>query len=303
MAKEIGPNFWQSRFRITPPLSAFFVRNKKENITLHSNLEFSVNFGGNSAAVKTAGPISLKTAFEEYTMDKMTPDMNIQRVVYGVKYFMWEGEFSVECKATGYKGTFVLHEENETTNSLTGRVSHKDKLLYHLHGITGSVISIWKPDGEANKQPFYDGGNQTPPDIKYPPKECRVAMDSLRLWSPVAVPIIANDMEAADAAKKVIEQSQRVRERAREAAGEDYNAKFFKPIKVDGKIVSWVFNTDRTVDQAFLDAAAKQAKEEDAQREIEEAQEAERKEEEAIRRQAEAANQAQAESEDNCTIN
>jgi len=248
-----------------PPLSAFFVRNKAQNITLHSNLEFSVHFGGNSASVQTAGPVVLHTAFEDYTMDKMTPNMNIQRIIYGVKYFMWEGDFSVECKKTGYSAHFNVTEEDENTNRLTGKIMHVDKgCIYELNGITGSTTNIWKPDQEATKRELTDGKCK-PPLISYPPKDCRPKMDSLQLWRPVAKAIVDADMWAADEAKKTIEQNQRVRERAREASGADYDAQFFKAQKDDnGKIVSWVFNTDITVDGAFLEKLKKKVVEEEA---------------------------------------
>jgi len=249
-----------------PPLSAFFVRNKKENITLHSNLQFSVHFGGNNATVQTSGPVSLHTAFEDYTMSKMAPNMIIQRVIYGVKYFMWEGEFSVECKKTGFSATLFAHEEDENTNRLTGKIYLHDKLLYELNGVCGGSTHIWAP-GEENKKRELTNGHCIIPEIHYGPKETRVNMDSLKLWRPVAQAIIDADMPRADEEKKVIEQAQRVRERRREAAGEDYNAQFFTAQKDDeGKIVSWVFNTNLSVDPAFLDKMKKQAMQEEEER-------------------------------------
>jgi hypothetical protein len=265
-----------------PPLSAFFVRNKKEQLSLHSNLEFSVHFGGNHATVQTAGPVILHSAFEDYTMDKMTPNMIIQRVIYGVKYFMWEGEFSVECKKTGYSATMTLHEEDENTNRLTGKVFHDGQEIYHMNGITGSSTYIWKPEDEANKRELSDGKCK-PPVISYPPPECRVAMDSLKLWSPVAAPIIAADMWAADQAKKVIEQDQRIREKKREADGADYDAQFFVAKKDEnGKITSWVFNEQISVDPPFLEKLREQAASEEAEKKKKEEEEAMAKENAAL---------------------
>jgi len=246
-----------------PPLSAFFVRNKKENIRLHSNLEFSVHFGGNNATVQTAGPVVLHTAFEDYTMDKMTPNMIIQRVIYGVKYFMWEGPISLECKKTGYTAQIELCEEDENTNRLTGKISHVDKgVIYLMNGITGSTTNIWHPNTEKEKRELTNG-KAKPVMIHYPPPDCRVHMDSLELWKPVSLAIIDADMWAADQAKKEIEQDQRIREKRREAAGADYDAQFFKAEKDDsGKIVKWIFNEELSVDSAFLEKLKSQASDE-----------------------------------------
>jgi hypothetical protein len=78
------------------------MRNTKHQITVNSNLQFSVHFGGNNASIISNGGVFLQTAFESYKMSKISPNMIIQRVVWGVKYFMWDGTIEMECPATGY---------------------------------------------------------------------------------------------------------------------------------------------------------------------------------------------------------
>jgi hypothetical protein len=85
-----------------PPISAFFMRNQKHQITVNSNLQFSVHFGGNHASIISNGGVFLQTQFENYKMSKISPNMIIQRLVWGVKYFMWDGTIEMECPTTGY---------------------------------------------------------------------------------------------------------------------------------------------------------------------------------------------------------
>jgi len=66
-----------------PPISSFWIRNRKENIQMEGNLKFGVQFGGNYASVTTAGPVSIKTAKDHFTLDKSIPNMVIQNVVWG----------------------------------------------------------------------------------------------------------------------------------------------------------------------------------------------------------------------------
>jgi len=190
-----------------PPISAFFLRNVKEKITLNSNLQFSVHFGGNYATIMSNGGVSLQTAFEDYKMSKISPNMVIQRVVWGTKYFMWDGVIEMECPSTGYKVEMTLSEEDEETNRLIGKITRKnqngeEEIVRHLKGVTGKKTEMWKPDDEANVEELYNFDNFVDPVLSYPLQECQTAMDSLKLWKPVADPIIRDDMWEADLAKK-----------------------------------------------------------------------------------------------------
>lgn len=260
-----------------PPISAFFLRNKKENIILNSNLEFAVHFGGNHATIVSNGGVSLETGFESYKMNKISPNMVIQRVVWGTKYFMWDGEISMECPATGYKVEMTLSEEDENTNRLIGRIARKDEngdevIIRHLKGVTGQKTDMWKPDDEANIEELYNFDNFVAPVLHYPPPECQLLMDSLKLWKPVADPIIKDDMWEADLAKKKIEQDQRIREKAREHDGLEYKGIYFEHKKQDDGSMLWVFNQKETINPEFLESLKEQVKvqEEEARKYAEE---------------------------------
>jgi hypothetical protein len=258
-----------------PPISAFFLRNKKENIILNSNLEFSVHFGGNHATIVSNGGVSLETGFESYKMNKISPNMVIQRVVWGTKYFMWDGEISMECPTTGYKVEMTLSEEDENTNRLVGKITKKgdngeEVIIRHLKGITGQKTEMWKPDDEANVEELYNFDNFVHPVLHYPPPECQLLMDSLKLWKPVADPIIKDDMWEADLAKKKIEQDQRIREKAREHAGLEYKGVYFEHKEQEDGSMLWVFNQKETINPEFLQTLKEQVKVEEEELKVQE---------------------------------
>jgi len=236
-----------------PPVTAFYVRNQKEKLVLNSNMQISVQFGGNSASILSTGGVNLTTAFEEYKMSKVSPDMIIQRVVWGVKYFMWVGTVEMECPKTGYKLEMTLSEEDENTNRLVGKIKKGDEILcMHLRGETGKFTQMWKPGEEDKKEELYNFKDWNYPKINYPKPEEQLPMDSLKLWKPVADPIIENDLWKADLAKKKIEQEQRVRERAREAAALEYKGVYFEHKKQEDGTMLWVYNDHDSISPEFL---------------------------------------------------
>jgi len=275
-----------------PPISAFFMRNKKEKIALTSNLQFSVHFGGNYATVLGSGPVELRTAFETYKMNKISPNMMIRNVVWGTKYFMWDGDVEMECPESGYKVEFSLSEVDPETNKLVGRIlkltksqgengeeKHDEEELLILGGVTGKKTEMWKPNDEDNKEELFNFDHFVHPKISYMPVECQVRMDSMKLWKSVADPIIADDMWTADMAKKKIEQAQRLREKERERLGQEYKGVYFEHKEQEDATKLWVFNEKETLCNAFLSKLAAQAKLED--------EEIARMEEEIARRRAE----------------
>jgi len=171
---------------------------------------------------------------------------------------MWDGVIEMECPSTGYKVEMTLSEESEEINRLVGKITKKneigeEEIIRHLKGVTGKKTEIWKPNDEENVEELYNFDNFVPPVLHYPQVECQTTMDSLKLWKPVADPIIRDDMWEADLAKKKIEQDQRVREKQREKAALEYKGVYFEhKLQSDGSML-WVFNEKETINPEFLE--------------------------------------------------
>jgi len=257
-----------------PPISSFFVRNKKQNISMEGNLKFGVQFGGNHAAVTTAGPVTVKTATDTYTLDKSVPNMVVQNVVWGVKYVMWSGDITLTCSETGYSATLTLSEVDPSHNRMEGTVYKDGKEIYEVFGQCGVLVEYWPMGDEENKRVLFRKEDMKIDPITYPPPSCQVEMDSLRLWKPAADAIIANDLYTADAEKIKVETAQRAREKERKDAHLPYTAKFFKNAEDDEESAHWTFKNEISVDPDFLKQLREQVAAENVARKQREAEEA-----------------------------
>jgi len=214
----------------------FFLRNEKQNITLQASLDNVVHFGGNSVTISSGGRVYINTAFEKYQMNKHLPDLIIQKIVIGEKYYMWDGSLILECPSNGYRSDIYFSEKNETTNMIKGQITQYGKVLFEIIGCAGKVSYYWKPEeGKKGKKELYKflSNSLLNQNISYPPPESRVKLNSLRIWKDVSNAIIKNDMVSADDFKKKIEHEQRVRAKKRELSGVPYMPYYF-----DTKIIN-----------------------------------------------------------------
>lgn len=238
-----------------PPLSAFFVRNAARELSLAGTLDFQVSFGGaNHVNITSGGSAIVKTPFENYALSKLVPNLTIQRVIFGEKYYMWMGPLILEAQSQSpehaYRLELQFSEKNETTNQVKGTISLKGEALYHLSGAVGRVIHFWKAEmkdskgikqaaksssGKKAQVVLFDFAKYLRDDsnVKYPAPECRVKMNSLRVWKEVADAVIIDDMTSADNAKRQVEHEQRLREKKREVEGAAYGGVYFEQRKVN----------------------------------------------------------------------
>jgi hypothetical protein len=140
-----------------PPLSAFFLRNSARDLSLHGTLDFQVSFGGaNHVNITSGGGARVQTRYENYTLSKLVPNLTIQRVIFGVKYYMWMGPLVMEAMTQSgeqhaYRLDLQFSEKNESTNRIKGTISLRGVPLYFLSGSVGRVIHYWKAESGAGK--------------------------------------------------------------------------------------------------------------------------------------------------------
>lgn len=257
-----------------PPVSSFFVRNKKQNVQMEGNLKFGVRFGGNNAAITTAGPVTIKTAIDTFQLDKCIPNMTVQNVVWGTKYVMWSGDITLSCPETGYSATLTLSEVDPTHNRVEGKITKNGEEVFEIEGQLGVLIEYWPVGDEDAKKVLFQKEELSVNTISYPPVSAQVEMDSLRLWKPASDAIIDNDLYTADQEKIKVETSQRSRERARKEAGLPYHAKFFVNAEDDDESANWRFKDEVTVNKDFVETLKKQKLVEDEERQKREEEEA-----------------------------
>eukprot|EP01127_Copromyxa_protea_P008801 TRINITY_DN2027_c0_g1_i1.p1 TRINITY_DN2027_c0_g1~~TRINITY_DN2027_c0_g1_i1.p1 ORF type:complete len:420 (+),score=109.72 TRINITY_DN2027_c0_g1_i1:23-1261(+) len=255
-----------------PPISSFFMRNKKQQIEVEGNLKFGVKFGGNHAAVTTAGPVKIKTQFGTFHLDKSVPNMIVQNVVWGVKYVMWSGDITLSCPETGYSATLTLSEVDPTHNRIEGKVTKNGEEVFEVYGQCGVLVEVWPVGNEEKKTVLFTAEDNKLDTLSYPPPSAQVETDSLALWKAASDAIIANDLYTADAEKIKVETAQRAREKGRKEAGLPYDAKFFINAEDDEESANWTFKNEITVNREFIEQLKKQKIAEDEERQKREAE-------------------------------
>jgi len=215
-----------------PPVSAFFLRNAKYNITVEGATCFGVKLSTNSATVTTSGPVTVTTENEEFHLTKCVPDLNIcNTVMPGKKYIIWTGEVKISCPQYGLVAAIYTEERYGRVNGIQGIVYHQNepnKHIYRLDGVCGQKTYYWQSGKEKEKKILIDHSALKEAWIDYLPPHLRSEYDSLKLWVPVADAIIKNDMARADLEKKKIEADQRIRQAEKFGAGKQDEGIHFK---------------------------------------------------------------------------
>jgi len=237
-----------------PPLTALFLRNESQKISLTSTLDTGVSFSGNSVTIVTAGEVKIETAHERYHMSRHVPNVIVRRIIIGEKYFVWSGPLTLECPDTKYKLTLHFSEKNENTNRIKGQITKEGNVVFEIKGNVGKEIYYWKPEegDKKKKELFRFTSEPSLPDISYPPADSLVPNNSLRQWKEVSDAIVKNDMVAADIAKKKIEQLQRDSEKKREQEGEEYESTYFQSKLVNDKKI-WEAKENIRVNREYLE--------------------------------------------------
>eukprot|EP01130_Rhizamoeba_saxonica_P005751 TRINITY_DN2281_c0_g1_i1.p1 TRINITY_DN2281_c0_g1~~TRINITY_DN2281_c0_g1_i1.p1 ORF type:complete len:376 (-),score=104.95 TRINITY_DN2281_c0_g1_i1:109-1236(-) len=230
-----------------PPVTAFVVRNRTEEVELESNVSFKVTFGKNCANVVTAGPATIRTRSDTYIMDQVVPNMVIRNVVWGKKYIMWEGKVSIRCPESGYSVNIAVKEKKKK-NVIKGEILLDDEVVFLISGKCGDITYYAPVDDPKNKSEFFDISNWDQAVLQYADEEHYQQFDSLNVWTKVKNAIIENDMKVADEEKKLIEKEQR--ERIKQMTEEELNnGQFF--VKSEEGV--WEFQNNITLDHLWND--------------------------------------------------
>lgn len=236
-----------------PPVSAICLSNEREQIQCQANVSFSVKFGGNQVTVATAGELQLvsKRFNERYELTKCLPDMVIRNVVWGKKYIMWEGEVTMTCPQTGITA-YLKFKEKSSQNIVKGYImrGESDEPLFEINGICGEKIMIHSTADKKEKV-LLDLTTEPTARIHYLPKSKLAPLSSVGVWNAVNKAIVDDDMNLADKEKKVIEQAQRERAKARAELKQDFQGCYFD-MSDEGM---WTYKNNMDLDTVLSEGA------------------------------------------------
>jgi len=222
-----------------PPATSYITENAEEGLRVRTTSVFSTHFYGNSVSAIPSGRtlIDFLKLDEQYELPKPMPDLSVKNVVIGTRRHSWEGELSLICQKTGYKAVLNFFEDGWwCINSVTGyivKLDNPDKRLFTFQGVLGETITLTNTQ-TSTPEVLVDLTKAVRQKIKYLPWEKLSDKSSVKVWRELSESIVKDDMNAADVAKKAVEDAQRKRRKENTSFVPEY-------FKYDEQTTTWDF--------------------------------------------------------------
>ncbi|XP_020659937.2 oxysterol-binding protein-related protein 8 isoform X1 [Pogona vitticeps] len=225
-----------------PPISAFYVSNRKDGFCLSGNILAKSKFYGNSlsAILDGEGRLMFLNRGEEYVMTM--PYAHCKGILYGTMTLELGGTVNITCEKTGYSAALEFKLKpflgnNENVNQIVGKIKLGKEVLATLEGHwdseviirdkkTDAVETFWNPVPEIRQHRLR----------RYTVKfEEQGDFESEKLWQHVTRAINSKDQAEATNEKCILEEAQRKAAKERKAHGEEWMCKLFDPDPLTGE--------------------------------------------------------------------
>ncbi|XP_062847052.1 oxysterol-binding protein-related protein 5 [Trichomycterus rosablanca] len=205
-----------------PPISAFYVSNKKDGFCITGSILAKSKFYGNSLSAILDGKarLLLLTRDEEYVITM--PYAHCKGILYGTMTLELGGKITIECEKTNYLAEIEFKLKpflgsSCNVNQISGKIRTGDDVLATVEGHwdgevllcekkTGHQEVLWNPTPEIRSQRLK---RQV---VKF---DQQGPFESERLWQQVTIAINAKDQNKATQEKFVLEEAQRQEARQR----------------------------------------------------------------------------------------
>ncbi|XP_052020814.1 oxysterol-binding protein-related protein 8 isoform X30 [Apodemus sylvaticus] len=218
-----------------PPISAFYVSNRKDGFCLSGSILAKSKFYGNSLSAILEGEARLTflNRGEDYVMTM--PYAHCKGILYGTMTLELGGTVNITCQKTGYSAILEFKLKpflgsSDYVNQISGKLKLGKEVLATLEGHWDSEVFI-NDKKTDNSEIFW---NPTP-DIKqwrlirHTVKfEEQDDFESEKLWQRVTKAINAKDQTEATQEKYVLEEAQRQAARERKTKNEEWVCKLFE---------------------------------------------------------------------------
>uniref|UniRef100_A0A8D0L5Q4 Oxysterol-binding protein n=1 Tax=Sphenodon punctatus TaxID=8508 RepID=A0A8D0L5Q4_SPHPU len=225
-----------------PPVSAFYVSNRKDGFCLNGSILAKSKFYGNSlsAILDGEGRLMFLNRGEEYVMTM--PYAHCKGILYGTLTLELGGIVSIACEKTGYSAViefklkpFLGNDDN--VNQILGKIKLGKEVLATLEGHWDSEVIIsdkktdvsetfWNPTAEIRQRRLRRF------TVKFEEQD---DFESEKLWQNVTQAITNKDQTEATKEKCVLEDAQRKAAKDRKAKSEDWACKLFEQDSVTGE--------------------------------------------------------------------
>uniref|UniRef100_A0A8C1GYK6 Oxysterol-binding protein n=1 Tax=Cyprinus carpio TaxID=7962 RepID=A0A8C1GYK6_CYPCA len=195
-----------------PPVSAFYVSNRKDGFCLSGSILAKSKFYGNSLSAILDGEarLSFLKRGEDYVMN--LPYAHCKGILYGTMTLELGGQVSIACEKTGYSAQLEFRL--------------KDSEVFINDKKTGEMETFWNPTPELRQNRLIR--------CTVPPEE-QSEFESERLWQHVTRAINNKDQTEATNEKFILEEVQRKAARERKAKCEEWTPALFEQDPVTGE--------------------------------------------------------------------
>uniref|UniRef100_A0AAQ4R798 Oxysterol-binding protein n=1 Tax=Gasterosteus aculeatus aculeatus TaxID=481459 RepID=A0AAQ4R798_GASAC len=225
-----------------PPVSAFYVSNRKDGFCLSGSILAKSKFYGNSLSAILDGEARLTflNRGEDYVMNM--PYAHCKGILYGTMTLELGGQITIACEKTGYSAQLEFKLKpflgsSDCVNQVCGKIKLGKEVLATLEGHwdseifindkkTGTVDTFWNPTTELRQSRLTR--------CTVPPEE-QGELESERLWQHVTRAINNKDQTEATNEKFLLEEVQRKSARERKAKCEEWNPALFEQDPVTGE--------------------------------------------------------------------
>uniref|UniRef100_A0A8B9QX00 Oxysterol-binding protein n=1 Tax=Anas platyrhynchos TaxID=8839 RepID=A0A8B9QX00_ANAPL len=222
-----------------PPISAFYVSNRKDGFCLSGSILAKSKFYGNSlsAILDGEGRLTFLNRGEDYVMTM--PYAHCKGILYGTMTLELGGTVNITCEKTGYSATIefklkliipsvciILTLFEITTVKVTELDLLQDSEVTIRDKKTDVSETFWNPTSDVKQRrlPRYT--------VKFEEQD---DFESEKLWQQVTKAINNKDQTEATQEKYVLEEAQRRSARERKLKGEEWTCKLFDQDSVTGE--------------------------------------------------------------------
>ncbi|XP_028810110.1 oxysterol-binding protein-related protein 8 isoform X5 [Denticeps clupeoides] len=225
-----------------PPVSAFYVSNRKDGFCLSGSILAKSKFYGNSLSAILDGEARLTflNRGEDYVMNM--PYAHCKGILYGTMTLELGGQITITCEKTGYSAQLEFKLKpflgsSDSVNQISGKIKLGKEVLATLEGHwdseifindkkTGVVDTFWNPTQELRQSRL------TRCSV---PVEEQGEFESERLWQHVTRAINNKDQTEATNEKFILEEAQRKSARERKAKCEEWSPSLFEQDPITGE--------------------------------------------------------------------
>ncbi|KAG5846125.1 oxysterol-binding protein-related protein 8 isoform X3 [Anguilla anguilla] len=225
-----------------PPVSAFYVSNRKDGFCLSGSILAKSKFYGNSLSAILDGEARLTflNRGEDYVMNM--PYAHCKGILYGTMTLELAGQITIACEKTGYSAQLEFKLKpflgsDDSVNQIAGKIKLGKEVLATLEGHwdseifindkkTGVVETFWNPLPELRQSRLTR--------CTVPPEE-QGDFESEKLWQHVTRAINNKDQTEATNEKFVLEEAQRKSARERKSKGEEWTSALFEQDPITGE--------------------------------------------------------------------